>query len=309
VWILEQAGIESDALWRYVEEQIYSLPDAPREALSIVLIGSRAAGAYSDGSDVDLAALCPQAVYEAMLRAAREAGVARAEHSFFHVPRDGDPKRYFGAERGNPHFSLIPIEAVERQFRDYDDVPLWLWTNAKILTDPGDQLRRVVEGFAGYPREVLVRKIKYRWLLAGYWEIDVTPHHPSCDEELLPAATAMVNAVNELLRVFFLVEGKPFPYPSKLMRLAAQTALGREFLPMLQRVVDLVVGRGCAELDPWERLDRAFTMLAMSSDPHCRRLERACGRAMIAAGVDPAWVAADYDNIDELLLGRLGPVP
>jgi hypothetical protein len=35
----------------------------------------------------------------------------------------------------------------------------------------------------------------------------------------------------------------------------------------------------------------------------------ACTKAMIAAGVDPQWVEADYANIDELLLGELGPMP
>ena len=39
------------------------------------------------------------------------------------------------------------------------------------------------------------------------------------------------------------------------------------------------------------------------------RLENACARAMIAAGVDAQWVEADYANIDELLLGDLGPAP
>ncbi len=30
---------------------------------------------------------------------------------------------------------------------------------------------------------------------------------------------------------------------------------------------------------------------------------------MLAAGVEPDWVAADYRNIDELLQGKLEPVP
>jgi hypothetical protein len=30
---------------------------------------------------------------------------------------------------------------------------------------------------------------------------------------------------------------------------------------------------------------------------------------MIAAGVDADWVRAGYDNMDELLLGDLGPTP
>ena len=79
--------------------------------------------------------------------------------------------------------------------------------------------------------------------------------------------------------------------------------------PILERVADLVVGRAGAELSPDERLDQAFAMVALSNTPDCARLEGACGRAMIAAGVDPAWVAADYDNIDELFLGHLGPMP
>ncbi len=30
---------------------------------------------------------------------------------------------------------------------------------------------------------------------------------------------------------------------------------------------------------------------------------------MIEAGVESDWAEADYDNIDELLTGKLGPVP
>ena len=312
MWDLEGTGIAPDALSRYIDEQIYSLPGAAsaRDAFSILLTGSRAIGAHTPESDVDLEVLCPQAACEVVHDACRAAGLARAEDSFFHVLREENWRRYFGERASKPHFSLTPLETVARQFRELDDVPLWTWTHARVITDPGRQFGRIVDGFAGYPRDVLVRKIKYRWLLAGYWEIDVTPLHPVCDEEILAGATAIVNAVNELLRLFFLVEGKPFPYTSKLMRLARQTALGREFVPMLQRVVDLVVGRACGDLDVWERLERAFAPLACSdTSPECRRLERACGEAMVAAGVDPAWVEADYDNINELLLGKLGPVP
>ncbi len=43
----------------------------------------------------------------------------------------------------------------------------------------------------------------------------------------------------------------------------------------------------------------------MPEDP----LEKAGYEAMIAAGVEPQWVEADFDNIDDLLLGRLGPPP
>ena len=203
MWTPEAGGIDGDALQRYIDEQVYGLPGAAtrRDALSIVLVGSRATGTFTDDSDVDIEVICPQAVYDDLARAARDAGIARAEHSFFHVLRQGDPKRYFGEAAGNPHFSVTPLEAIERQFRDYDDVPLWIWTRARVLADPGGQFRRVVDGFAGYPRDVLVRKLKYRWLRAGYWAIET-------------GGACLINTVHELARVCCLVEGKPFPYPS-----------------------------------------------------------------------------------------------
>lgn len=38
-------------------------------------------------------------------------------------------------------------------------------------------------------------------------------------------------------------------------------------------------------------------------------LTQACAGAMIDAGVEAAWVKADFANIDELFAGELGPVP
>jgi hypothetical protein len=42
---------------------------------------------------------------------------------------------------------------------------------------------------------------------------------------LLAAASPVTAAPNDLLRVFFLVEGKPFPYAEKLMHFSSMTAL------------------------------------------------------------------------------------
>ena len=63
----------------------------------------------------------------------------------------------------------------------------------------------LVGSFQGYPRDTLVRKLKYRWLLNAYWSIDVYPNHPSRDEDVLPATTSICNTINEWLRLFYLV--------------------------------------------------------------------------------------------------------
>jgi predicted nucleotidyltransferase len=273
----EGHGLDERALWRFVEEQIYSLPGTSRhrEVFSILLTGSRATGTHRPDSDVDVDVVCPKSVYDSVHGACLKAGIIRSESSFFKILRDEEWHRYFGRERGNPHFALTPLEEVERQLREYDDVWLWVWTNARVMGDPERQFQRIAEGFEGYPKEVLIGKIKYRWLLAGYWPIDVYALHHSREDELLPAATALVNGVNELLRVFFLVEGRPFPYPEKLMRFARETKLGAEFCPMLQQVVDLVVGRTGLDQDVWGRLDKAGELLVCSDlSPECRPVRR-----------------------------------
>jgi hypothetical protein len=312
MWEPESAGIDSVALWRFIREQVYSLPgvDSALDAFTVLVTGSRAADIYTEMSDVDLDVLCPEPVYRSVQRASFEAGRVNSEDSFWFVLREDDWHRYFGHLMGRPHFSLTSLDKVEEHFRDYDDVGIWIWTNARVLADPGDQFGRIRGAWTGYPRDMLVRKLKYRWLLAGFWDVEVYPHHHSRDDELLAAGTAILNSVNELLRFFLLVEGRPFPYTEKLMRVAAGTKLGREFAPMLQRAVDLAIGRAETKLRVWQRLERAFEMLACyDASEECRRLEDACAQAMIEAGVSRAWVEADYDNIGELLTGSLGPVP
>lgn len=311
MWDIENTGIDRDALEKLIEEQIYTLPgtDRHREELSILLTGSRAFGTHVPSSDIDIDILCPRDVYVRVHQASMEAGIIQSPTSFLHIVSDEVWRRY-GSDTGHAHFSLMPLDDVERQFDEYDDVALWVWTNARIITDPDGRFQRIRDGFHGYPKDVLIQKLKYRWMLAWYWAIDVYPHNHNSDDELLPAAIALLNSVNELLKFFFLAEGKPFPYTEKLMPFSGTTKLGREFGTMLRHVVDIVIGKSDAVLSPWERLDLAFRKLACSGAPEGPDpLEEAGYAVMLAAGVDPKWVEADFNNINELLSGSLGPPP
>jgi hypothetical protein len=306
------SGIDPASLVRYIEEQIYTLPgiSTHRQTFTILLTGSRAVGQHTSQSDVDLDVLCPPEAYAAVHQASLMAGIIKSRRGFFCPLAGADFHRYFGPEMACPHFSVTPLNVVERQFRDYEDVPLWIWTHARIITDPGGQFARIRDSFQGYPRDVLIRKIKHRCLLADYAGIEMFPLHHSRDDELLPAITALSTMIAELLRFFFLVEGKPYPYMERLMQSARTTALGREFGQHLQHVAELIAGKASPELPAWERLDRGLELLLCADRaPEAARLEEACYAAMKAAGVDPAWVEADFDNIHELLWGELGPVP
>lgn len=310
--LLTDTGISASALLRYVEGEIYSLPQAfdVRNTLTVLLTGSRATGTYNPTSDVDVDVLCPREVWERLHRAALDAGIVKTPKSFFCVLEGGDWSRYFGPVVGRPHFSVTAFEDVEEQFRQYDDVACWIWTNAKILTDLEGRFRRLLNGFRGYPRDVLITKLKYRWLRVAHWIVDGYPYHHSGPGDALAGATAALNAVNDLLRVFFLVEGQPFPYPSKLMAVAVRTPVGREFIGLLQGIVDRVTGTEPYQGQVLGRLDQAVEIL--SGDDEATgfpELERACEAAMIERGVERRWLDSGYRNIDELLSGALGPIP
>ncbi|MHC4591291.1 MAG: DUF4037 domain-containing protein [Planctomycetota bacterium] len=312
MWDPEAAGVDEAALCRFIDEQIYSLPgtDHHRDVFTVLLTGSRGAGIHTPESDVDIDVLCSPGVYESVHRASLKAGIIQGESSFMWTLKDDDWARYFGQKMGRPHFSLTSLDRVKEHFRDRDDVFMWIWTNAQAIADPNRQFQRICDAFEGYPAEVLVRKIKYHWLLFDYWDVDVYPYHHSRGDEMLAASLSLLNAVNELLRLFFLVDGRPFPYTEKLMRVAPMTTLGEQFVPMLRHVVDLALGMAGKDLGVWERLDKAHELLCVyDKSEECRRLTDACQKAMVGAGVCPQWVEADYGNIDELLLGELGPMP
>ena len=308
---LPDSGITAEGLSRYIEEQIFTLAgvERPREDFSVLLTGSRAAGGWTSSSDIDIEVLCPEKVYNTIQRAMLAAGRIKSFGASLYVLRDENWQTYFGQHSGRPHFSLCPIDQVLRQLQEYDDVSIWIWTNAKVIYDPQDQFRKVLQTFKGYPRDVLVKKIKYRWMLAAYRAIEESPVHPTEDAELLPAAAGVLNAIHELYRFFFLVEGKPFPYTKRLIRYVGSTELGREFLPQLSQTVDLVLARCWQHKSAWDRLAEASGLICDGDRPECCRLEQTCAEAMLAAGVEPGWVRADFDNMNELLSGSLGPMP
>lgn len=309
-----KSGIDEKNLQRYLDEQVYSLPgiDDHRDVFTVLLTGSRAIGYYREESDVDIDVICPGDIYRTVQAASLRAGIIHSRTGFFCSSRNtgNDIRPYFGANQGVPHFSLIPLEKVKEQFETFEDPAVWIWTSAMVVSDPNRQFQAIRDGFDGYPQEVLVRKIKYHWLMCWYSVIDVFPSHHHGDYELSTAGAALLNGIHELLRLFFLVENKPFPYTEKLPVLAEQTKLGKRFGLLLQNWAERVTGKIDIELPVWERLESVCKdMLDDQLHPETRLLEEACVAAIVGAGVEKEWMENYYSNIHELLTGQLGPVP
>ena len=308
---LEGTGLSPDAMRQYIRQFIYALPgtDQHEENFAILLTGSRATGYHGAASDVDVAVLCPQGVYDSVLSACFERGLIKTPGtSFFNSGPEA--VEMFGGGIGYPHFSLAPLERIAASIEDHDDVTMWIYSRARILTDPGQRFTTIATKAKSYPPEVLARKLRYHYLLEMYWSIDVSPHHHSRRDELLAAASALLNSMNEQLRLFYLVEGKPYPYTEALTRHAGETGLGRRFLPFIVEMTELILGAREAERNAWSRLDEAFRVMhSGDKSEQSNEYFGAIDEAMVAAGVERGWVDNAYQNIDELLLGGLGPVP
>jgi hypothetical protein len=309
---LKDIGVNYTSLNRYINDNIYTLPgiDNHQDKLTVLLTGSRAFGKYTHSSDVDIDVLCTREVYNLIqAEMLKRDFTTSIDQAFYNLPKTGW-EQYFGPGVERPHFTITPIEEVKRQIEEYQDIPLWVWSNALILNDPRDQFKDIIDNFHKYPEDILKTKIKYRYLLSSYWLIDGYPHNHAKDADFLSAAMALLNGIHELYRFFFLVEGKPYPYSEKLSLYVTETKLGKRFKPFTDRIINMVVGYDQDEKDVWKRLDRAIELILYGNiSPESNQLFDACDEAMIDAGIEEPWVKSSYDNIDDLLLGRLGPIP
>jgi len=63
-----------------------------------------------------------------------------------------------------------------------------------IIIDPMRQFRLVRDRFQVYPTDVLVRKLKYRWMLAWYWAIRCLPANPRAMTSFFLLRRPLLNA-------------------------------------------------------------------------------------------------------------------
>lgn len=307
---LKSSGLTEIAVDKFVAEQVFTLPGISdrKNEISVFLTGSRAIGLHCDHSDVDIDLVCDQLLYDEIHKACFDAKRIASRVSFYLRFDTATAADYFGPRVGGVHLSLVSLENIQRKLSDYEDVPMWIWQNAIVVSDPKMRVDNLVESCRKIPEDVLVRKIKYHWLKAGYWLVDVYPYQHKVGSDMIAASAALVNAMHEFMRLFLLVESRPYPYVKRLTKSAAVTTLGRKFCPLFNQLTSSILAGERDEREVWERLDAVFRSLSccdLSKD--AMKLWQLSGHAMVAAGVDRDWVEADYDNIDELLMGQLGP--
>ncbi|MCK5001027.1 MAG: hypothetical protein KAS23_15900 [Anaerohalosphaera sp.] len=304
-----RCGLDAAKVDRFVEEAIYSLPGVEDEQrdIGVFITGSRAAALHQKDSDVNVNLVCSKAAFDRIGRQLADAGIVRTRENLFISIEPESAASYFGQRISQADISIICLDTLQKNLSEFNDEWMWVWQNAVRVADPGVRVEGLVEKYKFYPHDVLVRRIKYHWLRVGYWLLDVYPYPRGVESnaEILCAVNAILNAINEFMKVFLLAEDKCYPYQKHLSRVAASTRLGGKYCSLFKKYCTAIVS-GQPD-NTWERLDEIFEKLCCcDKSTEALALWDHCSNAMVSAGLSRNWAEADHDNINEMLMGQLG---
>jgi hypothetical protein len=210
-----------DQLLRFINERLFKYPELAecRDKLSIVLAGSRSANYNVASSDYDLLGLCDAATYARILQlAGRSPSVSGIDIS---VDRDAVKQQY----DLEVDIAIYEIRRIQRAFRAYNDVILWIWTNAKIILDPSRAVTDLQSSFRGYPKGIAEKKLKKHFLKDFHLSVHALTYRPE-SQNVFSVLHAMTSKIAEMGKICCLLDDKPFPYEKWLLRACAETRIG-----------------------------------------------------------------------------------
>jgi len=262
-----------------------------REKVGLVLAGSRAVGYHVPSSDYDFLALCDRDTYTDI---ARLAGV---DHEATRIDLAVDKeqiKQRFGVE---VDIAVYEGRRVERALGEYRDVVLWIWTNAKILSDPLNRIQTLQESVTGYPRDVLERKLRAHYLMDFHLSVHgITYRYES--QNVFSVVHALASKIAEFCRLCCLLDGKPFPYEKWLLRACQETTTGAKLSPFLVRALGNVTRLGDDLVASSELVRQAVYTLDTEA---CDILEE----ALVSWGIEKGWVENAYGCLGDVLFEQL----
>lgn len=293
--------IKMTTIKEFVINEIFVMPELSehKDKLNVYLTGSRATGGYTEKSDIDLDIICPQDIYdkiqENFLRSGKTSSI---KASFYHL-NDIDYHAYFG-DIGNPHFSITPQEKILAKLKNFDEVNMWIWGNAKLLIDNGVS-SVFTESLFVFSQDILIEKLKKYYMDYLYFIIDAYPNSDTSKDMKHIAVYSIYSALLSIYRFSFLAEKQPFPYIEKLITHVKTTKLYTAFANVFQEIYGLL--ENIDGEDAWERIEKCRAMLCYDDVYECsEELGEFMDDVMLKLGCDEEWVDAGYDNINDYLL-------
>ena len=298
--------ITMTSIKKFVIDEIFVMPELleHKDKLNVYLTGSRASGGYTDKSDIDLDIICPQDIYDKIQENFFCSGKNKSIKTSYYSLTDIDYRAYFG-DIDVPHFSITPQEKVLTKIKHFDEVHMWIWSNAKLIIDNG--ISSVFdESLFVFPQDILLEKLKRYYMDYHYYIIDTYPNHDTSSDMKHIAVYAIYSALLCVYRFAFLAEKQPFPYTEKLVTHIKTTKLWKDFSSIFQEIYRLL--ENTSGEDAWSRIEKCRGMLCYDDVHECSdKLSKFMDNVLLEAGCEKEWVDAGYDNIDDYLLSPFSP--
>jgi hypothetical protein len=282
-----------EQLKRFIKERLFQYPELAecQDNLSIVLAGSRAIGYCTPVSDYDLLGLCDGPTYARVLkRTGRDSSVAGIDIS---VARD-EAKQLLDRE---VDVAIYEVDRIQRAFHEYNDVVLWIWTNAKVITDPCHIVSELQASFQGYPKEILEKKLKQHFLRDLHLSVHGLTYIPE-SQNLFAVLNTMTSKISEMCKICCLLEGKPFPYEKWLLRASAETRIGKRLISIFEQVLTTLSRLNNDLMGNWAEVRTAIDAIDTEA---CDIIEA----ALVSWGIDRSWLEHSYYHRHNVLFQPL----
>ncbi len=282
-------GSKIEPLSRFIDEALFGYPELSdyRDKIALVLSGSRAVNYHVSSSDYDLLGLCDTVTYAGLLERMQQDPAVKGIDI---VLDQEEVKQQFGVE---VDVAVYEVDRIREAIRSYNDVVIWIWSNAKIVLDKRNMVTDLKSVFHGYPREILERKLKQHFLKDFHLSVHGLTYRPE-SKNVFAVVNTLTSKIAEYCRICCLLDAKPFPYEKWLLRACAETELGRELTPMFTRVLATLTELRSDLEQNWPAVRNAIDAIDTEAGD---LLED----GLVAWGIDRNWVDRAYHRRHDVL--------
>jgi len=282
-------ALDQNKIHQYAQQIILSHPLLVKSAdkLGVVLAGSRSVGYDVPSSDYDFLVVCEAETFrEIALLAGKEPSSIGID-----MPLDKEKiKKDFGVD---VDLAVYKRDQVERAFKAYKDVVLWIWTNAKVVVDPMNHVSTIQNSFTGYPKDVLESKLKKHFLNDFQLSVHgITYRYES--QNIFSVVHALASKVAEFCRLCCLLDGKPFPYEKWLLEECKRTTTGQQIFPFIEQAITCITHLGG---DLKKKSDDVKNAVYAFDIEACNIMEE----ALVSWGIERNWIDNAYADLPDVI--------